>query len=164
MTELHETGINLEGRKISVREDQPRSAKFQGRAVRNGFAQRLRVGGIHHSWKHCFTKAHRVWLCQERSLACAQQQSEAVIAAERLHQRALEGNGGIKLGTAGTYRRAGCFFFLFFFLLGHCSICAPPAPLRAPRQTHGQQALPSLLIGSCHGDAGSWCREWGCVL
>lgn len=36
------------------------------------------------------------------SLAWAQQQSEAVIAAERLHQRALEGNSGIKMGTAGT--------------------------------------------------------------
>ncbi|CAB1452355.1 unnamed protein product [Pleuronectes platessa] len=64
----------------------------------------------------------------KKRLAWAQQQSEAVIAAERLHQRALE---------------------------GHCSICAPPAPLRASRQTHGQQALASSLIGSCHGDAGS---------
>lgn len=89
------------------------------------------------------------------SLAWAQQQSEP----ERLHQRALEGNGGIKLGTAGIYRQAGCFFF--FFPLGHCSICAPPAPLRASRQTHGQQALPSLLIGSCHGNAGSRCWNGG---
>lgn len=87
------------------------------------------------------------------SLARAQHQSEAVIAAECLHQRALEGNGGIKMGTAGTYTRAGCF--CFFSSPGHCSICAPPAPLGASRQTHGRQAPPSSLIGSCHGDAGS---------
>lgn len=62
-------------------------------------------------------------------LAQAQQQSEAMIAAERLHQSALRANGGIKTGTAGTCRLAACFFFFFFPLLGHCSICAPPAPL-----------------------------------
>lgn len=48
------------------------------------------------------------------SLAQAQRWSEAVIAAEHLHQRALEGNAGIKMGTAGTCRRAGGFFFFFF--------------------------------------------------
>lgn len=117
----------------------------------------------------CRNKAPQVWFLSSEVWQGPSSKSEAVIASEHLHQRTLEGNGGIKMGTAGTYRRAGRFFFFFFLTPGHCSICAPPAPLRASRQAHGQQALPYLLIGSCHGDAGSQCwekrknREWGWV-
>lgn len=75
--------------------------------------------------KTLFYKSAVSLALSSESLAWAQQQFEAVIAAERLHQRALEGNGGIKMGTAGTYRRAGCFFFYFARPLFHmCSTCA----------------------------------------
>lgn len=87
-------------------------------------------------------------------LARAQQQSEAVIAAERLHQRALEGNGGIKMGTAGTYRRASVSSSLFFF---SCQAIVPYVlhlRLSEPCAKHtAGQPPPLLLIGSCHGEA-----------
>jgi len=80
------------------------------------------------SWRLCFIKSTLALALSSERLAWAQQQSEAVIAAERLHQRALEGNGGIKMGTAGTNRRAECFIFFHFFsarpLFHMCSTCA----------------------------------------
>lgn len=76
-------------------------------------------------------------------------------AAERLRQRALEGNGGIKTGTAGTHRRAERFFFSFF--PPSCQAIVPYVlhlRLSEPRAKHtAGQAPPSSLIGSCHGDA-----------
>lgn len=85
---------------------------FQRRTARSGYAKRPRDGGFT-TLGDIILQKHTGPGFVKRSLAWAQQQSEAVIAAERLHQRALEGNGGIKMGTAGTYRRAECFFFFF---------------------------------------------------
>lgn len=96
------------------------------------------------------------------SLARAQQQSEAVIAAEHLHQRALEGNGGIKMGTAGTYRRAECFFSSIFFFRQAIVPYVLHLRLSEPRAKHtAGQPPPSVLIGSCHGEAVS--RGGGCA-
>lgn len=76
----------------------------------------------------CRNKAPQVWFLSSEVWQGPSSKSEAVIASEHLHQRTLEGNGGIKMGTAGTYRRAGRFFFFFFFnarpLFHMCSTCA----------------------------------------
>lgn len=84
---------------------------FQWMTARNNYTKWSRDGGFT-TLGDIVLQKHTESGFVKWSLACAQQQSEAVIAAERLHQRALEGNGEIKMGTAGTYRRACFFFFL----------------------------------------------------
>lgn len=90
--------------------DQPRSEMLQSGVARNNYTKRSSDGGFTTLRDSVLQKRTGPGFVT-RSLAQAQQQSEAVIAAEHLHQRALEGNGGIKMGTAGTHRRAECFFF-----------------------------------------------------
>lgn len=115
---------NQEEKSVLISQDQPRSAMFQWRTERDNHTKQSRDGGSTTLGDIVLLK-HTGSGFVKWSLALAQQQSETVIAAERLHQRALEGNGGIKMGTAGTYRRAECFFFFFTRPLFHmCSTCA----------------------------------------
>lgn len=113
------------GRKIVLHQDQARSVMFEWKIARNDYTKWSRDGGST-TLGDIVLQKHTGSGFVKWSLARAQQQSEAVIAAERLHQRALEGNGGIKMGTAGTYRRAECFFFFLSArpLFHMCSTCA----------------------------------------
>lgn len=46
---------------------QPRSGNVSVRDARSGYTKTTERWWIHDSWRHCFTKAHWLWLCQGKS-------------------------------------------------------------------------------------------------